>query len=120
RVSRSPSPPSHTRSSLVSRPPVATPRTHRCSTNCQPGYSERLRRWPPPRQLGRTWPEYARKGSRCHRRFHRTYIGAIERGEKNLTIDSLERIAKTLKISAFEPFRKSTGGAKRRLLSGYA
>ena len=27
---------------------------------------------------------------------HRTYIGQVERGEKNLTIRSLERIAKAL------------------------
>jgi transcriptional regulator with XRE-family HTH domain len=42
-------------------------------------------------------------------RFHRTFIGAIERGEKNLTTDSLERIAKGLKISVFELFREAEG-----------
>jgi len=31
---------------------------------------------------------------------HRTYIGQVERGEKNLTLRSLERIAKALKIKA--------------------
>jgi transcriptional regulator with XRE-family HTH domain len=30
---------------------------------------------------------------------HRAYIGHVERGEKNMTIDSLERIAKALKVS---------------------
>lgn len=30
---------------------------------------------------------------------HRTYIGQVERGEKNLTIRSLERIAHALKIN---------------------
>ena len=29
---------------------------------------------------------------------HRTYIGQVERGEKNLTLRSLERIAKALKV----------------------
>jgi transcriptional regulator with XRE-family HTH domain len=29
---------------------------------------------------------------------HRTYIGAIERGEQNVSIDNIDRIAKTLKI----------------------
>ncbi len=29
---------------------------------------------------------------------HRTYIGAIERGEKNLTLNSLEVIASALKV----------------------
>lgn len=30
---------------------------------------------------------------------HRTYIGQVERGEKNLTLRSLERIAKALKVN---------------------
>lgn len=30
---------------------------------------------------------------------HRTYIGQVERGEKNLTLRSLERIAKALNIN---------------------
>ncbi len=30
---------------------------------------------------------------------HRTYIGQVERGEKNLTLRSLERIANALKVS---------------------
>ena len=30
---------------------------------------------------------------------HRTYIGMIERAEKNATIESIEKIAKALKIS---------------------
>lgn len=29
---------------------------------------------------------------------HRTYIGQVERGEKNLTLRSLERIAKALNV----------------------
>ena len=29
---------------------------------------------------------------------HRTYVGAIERGERNLTIKSLETISRVLKI----------------------
>jgi len=33
---------------------------------------------------------------------HRTYIGQVERGEKNLTLRSLERIAKALGIKARE------------------
>jgi transcriptional regulator with XRE-family HTH domain len=32
----------------------------------------------------------------CH--LHRTYIGSVERGEINISLDSLERIARTLKI----------------------
>ena len=35
---------------------------------------------------------------------HRTYIGAIERGEKNISIDNIAKIAATLKISLHELF----------------
>lgn len=31
---------------------------------------------------------------------HRTYIGAVERAERNITISSLERIARALSIPA--------------------
>ena len=31
---------------------------------------------------------------------HRTYVGMLERGEKNVTIYNIERIAKALKIEA--------------------
>lgn len=40
-------------------------------------------------------------------KFHRTYIGAIERGEKNITLDALERIARTLRVTPFELFREA-------------
>jgi transcriptional regulator with XRE-family HTH domain len=29
---------------------------------------------------------------------HRTYIGSVERGEINISLDNLERIARTLKL----------------------
>ncbi|MBU3916235.1 helix-turn-helix domain-containing protein [bacterium] len=32
-------------------------------------------------------------------RMHRTYIGMIERGEKNITIANIEKISKALNIS---------------------
>ena len=35
----------------------------------------------------------------------RTYIGGIERGERNVSLVNIERIAKTLKISLSELFR---------------
>lgn len=33
---------------------------------------------------------------------HRTYIGAVERGEKNLTLKNLIRIARALDVTASE------------------
>lgn len=33
---------------------------------------------------------------------HRTYMGGVERGERNLTLKSVERIAATLKIDPLE------------------
>ncbi|HEY6337122.1 MAG TPA: helix-turn-helix transcriptional regulator [Candidatus Sulfotelmatobacter sp.] len=36
---------------------------------------------------------------------HRTYIGAVERGEKNLTISTLYTLAKTLDTSIAQLFR---------------
>jgi transcriptional regulator with XRE-family HTH domain len=32
-------------------------------------------------------------------RVHRTYIGMIERAEKNITLENIEKIAKALKIN---------------------
>lgn len=52
----------------------------------------------------RTEAGYSQEGFADRCRFHRTYIGAIERGEKNLTTDSLERIAKALNLSIFNLF----------------
>ncbi len=37
---------------------------------------------------------------------HRTYIGAIERAERNMGIDNLESFAKAFKISIAELFRE--------------
>lgn len=31
---------------------------------------------------------------------HRTYIGAIERAERNLSLDNIERLARALKVPA--------------------
>jgi len=35
---------------------------------------------------------------------HRTYIGMIERAEKNITLENIEKIAKALKIGIAEFF----------------
>lgn len=40
---------------------------------------------------------------------HHTYIGQIERGEKNATIESIEKIAKALKVSMSRLFENLGG-----------
>lgn len=37
---------------------------------------------------------------------HRTYIGMIERAEKNITLENIEKIAKALNISIAEFFNQ--------------
>ena len=37
--------------------------------------------------------------------FHRSYMGAVERGEKNITITQVEKIAKALKVTLSELFK---------------
>ena len=41
---------------------------------------------------------------------HRTYIGMVERREKNVTIYNIERLAKALKTSAAELLTDRSGG----------
>jgi transcriptional regulator with XRE-family HTH domain len=37
---------------------------------------------------------------------HRTYVGSIERGEQNISLDNIEKIAKALKVKAATLFDK--------------
>lgn len=37
---------------------------------------------------------------------HRTYIGMIERAEKNITLENIEKIAKALRLDISELLRK--------------
>jgi len=40
---------------------------------------------------------------------HRTYVGSVERGERNISIDNIERLALALGLEPFELVKK--GGA---------
>lgn len=40
---------------------------------------------------------------------HRTYVGSIERGERNVTLSSLERFAAALKVSVPKLLMKNLG-----------
>lgn len=44
---------------------------------------------------------------------HRTYIGAIERGERNLTVNTLARIAKALGCTAVDLLTIEKSEAKK-------
>ncbi len=48
-------------------------------------------------ELGLSQEELANKA-----KVHRTYIGMIERAEKNITLENIEKIAKALKIAVSE------------------
>jgi transcriptional regulator with XRE-family HTH domain len=41
---------------------------------------------------------------------HRTYIGSVERGEVNISLDNLERIAHTLRIQVSRLFVEAEQG----------
>ena len=41
---------------------------------------------------------------------HRTYMGGLERGERNITLKSLERLAERLGVDPVELLREEPGG----------
>jgi len=45
---------------------------------------------------------------------HRTYIGSVERGEVNISLDNLERIARTLKIPVWRLLEEAERGREGR------
>jgi transcriptional regulator with XRE-family HTH domain len=37
---------------------------------------------------------------------HRTYVGSVERGERNISIDNIERLARALGMEASDPLAR--------------
>ena len=48
---------------------------------------------------------YSQEGFADYLGYHRTYMGGIERGERNLTLKSVERIAAKLKLDPLDLLR---------------
>ena len=48
---------------------------------------------------------YSQEGFADHIRMHRAYYGAIERGEKNLQLTTLERVCIGLNVAMWEVLR---------------
>ena len=42
---------------------------------------------------------FSQEGFADHVGLHRTYIGSVERGEKNISLDNIERVAKALGLN---------------------
>lgn len=53
---------------------------------------------------------YSQESFADHIEMHRTYYSAIERGEKNLQLDTLERLSEGLGSSLSEIFRDAESG----------
>ena len=53
------------------------------------------------RRRERKWTQ-AEFGDRCH--LHRTFIGSVERGERNISILGLRTMAKVLRVSLADLF----------------
>ncbi len=50
----------------------------------------------------RTTANYSQEGFADVVEVHRTYMGAVERGEVNISLDNIERIARSLKMTPGE------------------
>ena len=70
-------------------------------------------------QLGRTIRRlrekqgFSQEGFAARVGVHRTYMGAVERGEVNISLKNIERIARALDLSAGELLRKAERSPRR-------
>lgn len=55
----------------------------------------------------RTEAGYSQEGFADACAFHRTYIGSVERGEVNVSLDNIERIARTLRVPVSRLFAEA-------------
>jgi transcriptional regulator with XRE-family HTH domain len=44
---------------------------------------------------------------------HRTYVGSVERGERNISIDNIEKLASALKVHVSKLFEDPPGGRRK-------
>ena len=72
-------------------------------TNTVAGNVRRLR-------MSRRWSQEG-LADRCG--LHRTYVGAIERGERNITLATLERLAAALEVKPADLLHKTRADAGR-------
>ena len=68
------------------------------------------------RAVGRNLKRYREQRGLSQEKFadvvgvHRTYMGGLERGERNLTLRSVEKIAGTLKLNPLDLMSDSSNG----------
>ncbi len=67
---------------------------------------------PTRKQFGRRLRELRKKAGLSQEelgfraKVHRTYVGSVERGEQNISVDNVHKLAKALKISPEAFFKK--------------
>lgn len=44
---------------------------------------------------------------------HRTYVGSVERGERNISLDNVEKLAKALQVNVVAFFEDSAVGRRK-------
>jgi transcriptional regulator with XRE-family HTH domain len=50
---------------------------------------------------------YSQESFADHAKVHRTYMGTVERGEVNLTLENIEKLAVALEMSPWELLREA-------------